>query len=170
MVGVLVWKPDGVQLRCAGPLRRAKARLMADRCDRLLARGEDPDRSPLLAVHAERIVRPSSRAELAAALRRVLADSESPAVARPSRVRVRRQEVRRAAESLRAMVARLEARAPISPQSVATVRRVLSDGAGPLFQHDADGELAGQLLWAVLTADAFEPARPLSHDRVTPHH
>ena len=51
---------------------RHKARLEADHLDRELASGASPESSPLLAVHAQRIVDPAACSALAGSVRRVI--------------------------------------------------------------------------------------------------
>lgn len=126
----------------AGVRPRMRALLVAGDLDRALAAGVSPEHSVLLALHAQRIVRPRACRDLAATLRRVIAGRSHPVNAAPiSRVRVRF-----AAGRLDAVAARLEADGPVAARGVAALRLLLSEGAGPLYRtgiaRDLDGRLA----------------------------
>jgi hypothetical protein len=92
-----------------------------------------PEASVLLAVHAQRIVRPRACRALAATLRRLIAGRRPRGT-----VPVSRSRVQSAAARLNAIAARLETDGPIAARGVAALRVLLSDGAGPLYRAGTD--------------------------------
>lgn len=123
---------------------RVRALLLTGGLDRELAAGVAPEEGVLLAVHAQRIVRPRACRALAATLRHLLAGRPGALNSAPiSRVRVRF-----AAARLDAVAARLERDGPVAARGVAALRLLLSEGASPLYRTgtgtgtDLDGRLA----------------------------
>jgi len=152
---VLVTNPGGITSRSVRLADRVRARLAAGRLDRELAGGRCPDVEVTLAVHAERIVRPPARDSLARSLRRVADLAEAPDGAGRSHTPLCWPHARQAAADLRALAERLEKPGPISPQAVARVRMILTDGAGPLYWRDSPDDLGMKLCQAAEVADTW---------------
>jgi hypothetical protein len=125
-----------------GPWLRLKARLAADRLDGELASGASPDSSPLLAIHAQRIVDPTSCSVLAGCLRRVV-ERGTGGRAASARVPISVAAVAAAAGNLCRLADRLDEPGPLSARGVAEVRALLRDGAGPLYLSGDVGVPAG---------------------------
>jgi hypothetical protein len=127
-----------------GPWLRLKARLAADRLDGELTSGASPDSSPLLAIHAQRIVDPTACSALAGSVRRVVerarlvdrarvVERGPRRLAASARVPVSATAVAAAAGDLCALADRLDEPGPLRARGVAEVRALLRDGAGPLY-------------------------------------
>src|ERR1700734_2820475 len=97
---VLVVDNAGLVERNPGPWSRLLVRLRAAHLDRPLAGGEAPESALEVAVHAERLVRPSARYSVAEALARLLDD---PGPRSAFQVRVDRRRV----QAVRADIQRL---------------------------------------------------------------
>lgn len=136
----VILEPYGApELMHAGVRPHLQTLLHPGRLDRELAAGVPPERSVLLAVHAQRIVRPRACRGLAATLRRLVAGSTAKAVP------ISGVRVRLAATRLNAVAARLEADGPVAARGVAALRILLSDGSGPLYRTGDGSDLAGRL-------------------------
>ncbi len=131
------------------PLLRLKVLVHRGRLDRLLAEGRSPATDAQLAIRADQLSRPATRARLADCLRDAVCSLDDSALAQ-----YLRPEVPVAAASVRACAREIEdlARAITGPspgvRGVAIVRGLLTDGAGPLY----DGSQAGRLRTTVLAA------------------
>ena len=144
MVILLEAEMGGLAELRPGPWLRLQARLAADRLDGELASGASPDSSPLLAIHAQRIVDPTTCSALAGSVRRVverariverarLVERGPRRLAASSQVPVSAIAVAAAAGDLCALADRLDEPGPIRARGVAEVRALLRDGAGPLY-------------------------------------
>jgi hypothetical protein len=153
MVVVLLTDRGGMRSRSVRLVDRLRARLAAGRLDHELAEGRCPDVELTRAVHAQRIVRPSERVRLARSLRRVAELAEAPLPTDRAHALICWPHAQRADADLRAVVAKLERPGPISPQTVARVRTILTDGAGPLYRRDSPDDLGNQLRQAAAFAD-----------------
>jgi hypothetical protein len=121
--------------------QRVAARVLADRLDRLLAAGASPEGSILLAVRAHALVTDRHRQGLATAIDRVVTEA-APVGPRPvTAVPVNWAAVLIALPELRELAGRLRAPAPVPARGVAIVRRLLTDGCGPLFHPARAAEL-----------------------------
>jgi hypothetical protein len=122
--------------------------------DRQLAVGASPGASPLLAIRGQRLTGRRYRVRVAAGLARAVRDAQaSPhglsAVVRPDGV-----EVIAARTVIAALDRRLRAAEPVSPQGVAMLESLLTDGTSPLYRPTESGALGSQLRAA---AAALEP-------------
>jgi hypothetical protein len=120
---------------------RLRARLSATRLDEQLALGADPGSSPELAAHAEWLVAPRGRRALATGLRRAVMDARDPRLHVSASIHVARSAVRTCAPAMLALAAEIAA-GPVHPRGVALTRRLLMDGAGPLYCARDDDDLA----------------------------
>jgi hypothetical protein len=135
--------------RRAAPLLRLKVLVHRGRLDRLLAEGRSPATDPQLALRADQLSRPATRARLADCVRDAVCSLDDSALAQ-----YLRPEVPVAAASVRACAREIDDLARMlsgpSPRvrGVAIVRGLLTDGAGPLY----DGSQAGRLRETVSAA------------------
>jgi hypothetical protein len=143
----------GICPRRVGPADRLLERLRGSRLDRQLARGASPDSTVALALHARRLVRPSTRRDLAHALERIMADATRPLRPPSLCIPLCRDRVLDARDELRAMAGRLLSGGPISARGVARVRILLSDGCGPLYWGGAHDDLRSELREALAALD-----------------
>lgn len=134
---------DRLTLRRVRPWHRVLAWCRAAALDQALADGADPEGSAYLAARALQLTSAKSRRHLADGVRRALAagTERRPGASRPDRmsmwptsVPVHRASVATAAAELGALPGYLLAAGPVPAQGVAMVRRLLSDGAGPLYR------------------------------------
>jgi hypothetical protein len=113
-----------------------RALLHRHRLDRELACGGDPNATPLRRERARQLLGDRLRHQLAESLERLLADAERAPAPFSSRVPIARAAIRDSRRDLEWVIGRLEAPAYISPQGVAMVSVMLSDGTSPLFGPD----------------------------------
>ena len=110
---------------------RLGARVFGDHLDRALIDGGDPTTSATLAARAAMLTSPATRAELADGLDVILASAQSP----PSRLRAlpRHAALLANASLLRELASILRGSAPLYVRGIAMVRRLLTDGTGPMY-------------------------------------
>jgi hypothetical protein len=131
---------------------RLEARIFRGRLDAALIAGADPSSTPALSSRAERLVSAESRAELASSLRQAVNLAASPPRV-TSRAPLNRTAIRATRGELLALAGLLEAGAGAPAGAVALVRRLLIDGASPLY---------GKASTAPLRASIERAARALS--------
>ena len=125
---------ESARLRLSTWLRRGAL-------DERLARGADAGADERLTLRAAQLASREHRDELALALQHTLETAEDPAVARRTtavptmgvRVPLRVREIRDCAPELGALIARLGDGKPIDACGAAIARRLLVDGASPLY-------------------------------------
>jgi hypothetical protein len=122
--------------------------------DEELAAGADPAADPRLAAHATRLARPHQIAAVADGLERAVVAADRPQPLLSSAVPVRAREVLASRDELLSLVALLRTTPTPPARALALSRRLLLDGASPLFNPDADGTLGGAVDEARL---AFHP-------------
>jgi hypothetical protein len=116
---------------------RVSARLRVAALDRALAGGAVPESDVALTLHARRLISPTTRRQLAHALRGIV-DSSRRAARPPARWPG--AHVAQAGSDLLALAERLERPEAVDACGVARVRLLLSDGGGPLHRNrDAHG-------------------------------
>lgn len=120
---------------------RMRARVCARRFDRELAQGVSPDSSAGLSVRAHDLIGVRTRGMLAQAIRRLVEDATHPR--RPHRftVPICRSKVRRSRSTLEEVADRLVGGEPLDARGLALLRLLLSDGAGPVFDHPGANDL-----------------------------
>jgi hypothetical protein len=141
-------------LRRLRPWDRIRARFLAARLDRELARGARPETNADLAARAVRLTSMRSRRELAGSLQRILAAglpagsrgrsmaADPPArVASQPHVPIRRDRVSRSASELAELAAHLVQPGPVPARGVAMVYQLLTDGGGPLYRRACRDDL-----------------------------
>lgn len=129
---------------------------------RMLADGADPVQHPELALRAEQITGRSHRRTMARTLRRIAAEAHRPVLARAHVILIRRGPVLDAEDVIRALAARLDGPAPVRPQGMAVLERILTNAENsPLYNRSERGALKRQLA-AVLYA--VEPGEPQTHE------
>jgi hypothetical protein len=136
----------GFVARAATPWERLLALICAARLDRELARGASPDTGAPLALRARALLRPRVQSQLARQVARVLADGTGPALrVRGSRVPVQRNSIQTSAGTFKELADRLLAPGPLPVQGIAMVRKLLTDGAGPIYHPGSAEELRSAL-------------------------
>src|SRR3954454_3722342 len=129
------WRPSIVA--------RVVARLRADKFDLQLAVGVPAPAGSALAVHQARLTSTAEREAIARSLRVAVRDSHTGAVF-SSRIPVHPRNIAAAEELIDAITLRLHSPRPVSARGMARLRRVLSDGSGPLYWY-GEGDLDGRL-------------------------
>jgi hypothetical protein len=116
---------------------QVRARLRHHKLDKSLASGADPNTDSLRRERARQLVGEKTRHEVAAHVERLLVEADSPprGLFTP-RVPIARAAIRDSRWNLETIVERLKAPAYISPQGVAMISLLLSDGAGPLYGNN----------------------------------
>jgi hypothetical protein len=142
-------------------LARVRTVLHAGALDRRIGDGARPSSDPALAARSARLVRCSTRMEVADALASACAAAHDPANRRAlSAVPLAATDVVAAQPELDALIARLRAPEPVLPQGVALAYELLVDGSGPLYarQHSDGGEALARA--AVRATVALETGAP----------
>lgn len=137
---------DGVG-RSAAPrpsvVARVIARLRAEKFDRQLAVGVPAPAGGALAAHQARLTSAAEREAVARSLRQAVHDSHTGAVF-SSRIPVHPRNVAAAEDLIDTITLRLHSPAPVNARGMARLRRVLTDGSGPLYWY-GEGDLGGRL-------------------------
>ncbi len=133
---------------------RALTRFWSGRLDRQLAAGASPDGHALLAVRADRLVRPAVRWALAGRLTDILTESFRPAPCpRGCLIPAQRASVWAATDAAE-LVDQLLVPAPLPARGIAQVQLLLTDGAGPLYYPSSSDQLRATVQQAT---NALEP-------------
>ena len=122
--------------------------------DRQLAAGASPSASALLAIRGQRLIGRRYRARVAAGMARAVRDAEASPYGFTAAVRPDRREVIAARTVIATLDRRLRTSEPVSPQGVAMLGSLLTDGTSPLYRPAEPGTLGSQLRAA---AAALEP-------------
>ena len=135
---VLVCEPDPpywLKARTNRTWSRLLTRLLASRLDRILADGRPPESAFLLAARAQVLVSPAERQSLAYDWTDVLAQVRTPRGFRDPRVPINRDDVLANEPGIRNLIDALVASTPGQVRGIAAMRRLLTDGAGPLYNR-----------------------------------
>jgi hypothetical protein len=134
-----------------------RSAVLADRLDRMLAEGLEPESDVLLAIRAERLVAVRMRHDLARTIGRLVRAAAEPeqALSRASSMAVL-SRVREVQPELEDLIDRLLAPVPVPARGMALVRLLLRDGAGPLFRYESQADLRRQVRCA---SAALDPAQ-----------
>jgi hypothetical protein len=119
------------------------ARLRAEKFDHQLAVGVPAAAGSALAAHQARVTSTAEREAIARSLRRAVSDADSGAVF-SSRIPVHPRNIAAAKELIDTITLRLHSPQPVHARGMARLRRVLSDGGGPLYWY-GEGDLGGRL-------------------------
>jgi hypothetical protein len=144
----LIVDDDGIKPLTVRHVRtwvRLAAGLRSGSLDRRLADGEQPESSRLLSARADALVSPRMRGDLAQALDNVRCRARSRTSPRRPPVSINRVAIMSCEREMQAVIDALHAIAPTPARGYAAVSRLLSDGAGPLFNPHRSTELAGVL-------------------------
>ena len=117
-----------------------RAQLGAARLDRELAEGAKPDTDPLLRERARQLQSRESRKRLALGLDRAIDQVQRPLLYREN-APVHSPAVREAASTLQLLIRRLRGARPVSPEGVARLEILLTDGSGALYNPDGEPDL-----------------------------
>lgn len=120
---------------------RVRVRLCARQLDRALARGISPDSDAGLSVRAHDLIGARTRDSLAHAIRRLVHEATHPVRPGCFGVPICRSKVRRSRRALEELADRLVSGEPLDARGVAQLRLLLSDGAGPLYDHPSADDL-----------------------------
>jgi hypothetical protein len=118
-----------------GVAPRLRSRWHAPELDAALARGDDPNASEELANRARALATPKSRARLATAIERLVAQADR------SRVPVWREQVQANRSAFLLMARRLREERPVEVCGLAKVQRLMTNGDSPLYSADAPASL-----------------------------
>jgi len=134
---------------------RARAWLRQDALERRLLDGEalTAPTGDDLAARAWQLTRPRARARMTRTLTGVLLEAGEPAARRGAAVPVRRSEVEVARDEIARVVARLRDPRPVRARGMAMLRRLLTDGDGPLYAPNAEDELWRRVRRASIALD-----------------
>jgi len=129
----------------ARPSVRARviARLRAEKFDHQLAVGVPAPVGSALAAHQARVTSTAEREAIARSLRQAVRDAGTGAVF-SSRIPVHPRNIAAAEELIDTITLRLHSPQPVHARGMARLRRVLSDGRGPLYFY-GEGDLGGRL-------------------------
>jgi hypothetical protein len=134
-----------------------RTRRMRDRLDDELASGADPASSPELSLRAAQLLSPAVRSRLANAIIEVLGRAHEPNLGRFTPAgHQQHAEVRKYADNLRALVARLQDDDPIDLQAAAMTARLVNDRTSPLHR-EGDDSLGSAVLSVRLALDRSAP-------------
>lgn len=111
------------------------------RLDHELARGVVPNGEPELALRAAQVVRPRHRRQLAAALKRLVAEADADKKVFTAALPVQREQVLVARDVLLAVADVLLAAESVTPRGVAMVWVLLTDVESPIYTRSARGAL-----------------------------
>jgi hypothetical protein len=117
--------------------------------DDALAAGVDPQSDVRLAAHAARLARPHCIDALADGLERAVANAERPRRTLSASVAVSASEVIATKADLLMLARLLRATPDAPPRALAITRRLLIDGASPLYVADARQSLRDAVAQAV---------------------
>jgi hypothetical protein len=117
--------------------------------DRRIAAGADPATTPALELRARQLTSARARQRLARELRGLVEYAERVG-SRPtfSAVVIDRRAVSRGRHAILGLAERIEGETPVSPRGVTLVRRLLTDGLGPLFNPNSQQTVI-QVVWNI---------------------
>lgn len=152
----LLLSDDRNFVRCCHSSRRTRlvARLRASNLDAALAKGASPDSSAPLSLHAHALISAKNRRKLSEEILEIVHRAELPRSVFDPTVPICRGKVLDARELFEELADRLQDRYPVTPDGVANVRRLLREGAGPLYERPSADDLRSLLETAIA---ALEP-------------
>ncbi|MCT7661952.1 hypothetical protein [Mycobacterium deserti] len=123
---------------------RLLARMRAGHFDELLAVGASGPSGSALAAHEARLTSVREREAIARSLRGAVRDSRAHVSPLSSRVPLHLGNISAAEDLIDAVTLRLHSPRPVDARGMARLRRLLSDGCGPLYRFGR-GDLRGRL-------------------------
>jgi hypothetical protein len=123
------------------PLLRTRVWVNRHAIDLRLAEGESILSSPALGHRAKQLTSLRWRRSLAAGIRRLLEDAESPSRPLSSAVPIQRRAIVCARSQLEGLAAEIEADGPLAVEGLARVQLLITDGHSPLFSSSPDGAI-----------------------------
>jgi hypothetical protein len=145
--------PGCVKVERTRTLIRVRARVQARRSDRALASGISPDSSACLSVRAHELIGGPTRAALARAIRRLVDEAGHRVRPMSFNVLICRSKIRRSRDTLEDLADRLLSDGPLDARGLAQIRLLLSDGAGPLYNHPGANDLEAALERAIVALE-----------------
>jgi hypothetical protein len=118
--------------------------LRAGKFDDLLAVGVPAPAGSALAVHQARLTSATEREAVARTLRQAVHEAHPAGALLSPRIPVHPNNIAAAEELIDRITLRLHSPRPVSARGMARLRRLLSDGCGPLYRYGR-GDLAGRL-------------------------
>jgi hypothetical protein len=142
----------------ASPTLRLRVYMTRPWLDRQIATGGACAASAALELRARQLTSPRTRSQLARELRGLVEYAERMG-SRPtfSAVVIDRRAVAAGRHAILGLAERLEGREPVSARGVTLVRRLLTDGLGPLFNPRSEQTVI-QVVWNI--EDALEEGEP----------
>ena len=128
----------------ASLIARIIAWVRAGTFDDLLAVGVPAPAGSALAVHQARLTSTAEREAVARSLRHAVHEAHAGATPLSPRMPVHANNIAAAEDLIDRITLRLHSPRPVSARGMARLRRVLSDGCGPLYQYGG-GDLSGRL-------------------------
>jgi len=120
---------------------RVRARMCSRQLDRALAQGTSPDSSAVLSVRAHDLIGVRTRSMLAQSIRRLVEEAGHPVRPLQFTIPICRSKVWRSRQALEEVADRLLGSEPLDARGLAQLRLLLSDGAGPLYDHPGANDL-----------------------------
>ena len=152
-----------------GPKRRAhtlpvrmRAALNRREITRALAEGVDPMTRDELSLRADQLTSTRTRATLARAMRRTIAEAHKPAMTRSRVLIIRRGAVLQAEDAITALIERLTDHEPVRAEGMAIAERILTNAdRSPLYNDSEPGSLRRLI---TLATTALDPPPAQSHE------
>jgi len=120
---------------------RLRVALRSWRLDTLLIEGSDPVSTSELTLRAFQLTRPASRRKLASSLDDVVTSARVGPRRYSASPPLASREIKAASTALAELSEALREQPVVSARGVALARRLLTDGAGPLYVQTPDGTL-----------------------------
>jgi hypothetical protein len=137
----------------------ALTRIQAALLDRRLADGASPDSDRLIALRARALVVPARRQRLASDWERLVRTARERPTTR-AHVPLRRDRIVAAEADIRELQRSLRANAPVPARGVAMASRLLSDGAGPLYNRNSRVDVGVAVQEAIQHLDPWTALLP----------
>jgi hypothetical protein len=125
----------------AGALLRARVLAHRERLDRMLIEGADPVTTDELTLRAYQLSRPSHRRALAASIDDAVRSAATRRRRSPAAPPLARKGIDPARPALAELSRALREEPVVAARGVALARRLLTDGAGPLYVENGDAAL-----------------------------
>jgi hypothetical protein len=146
----------------------AVASWRAAELDQHLSAGANPGATALLAIRSRRLTSRRSRRRIAAGLTRVVRDADATTRGFTAAIRPDPREVIAARTLLATLERRLRTDEPVSPQGVALLQSLLTDGNSPLYRPTEPGALGSRLRAAAAALDPHPRHRSTHVGQETP--